>query len=487
MGSADIAGSLRHQPLLRARNVAVDTGWPQHVRREGREDAWDSGAPTELLGLGDTLEQPGRLLTEPLNGRPDVTMAVPSAPLEPGGYELALGFGLLGTPTFRFEVGPGDQARAAKCVDASYRYTVNISGGHATFCEAPSASSAEAALSHVRYSLTQDLVIRANGEALKAAATGGATLSVSVPGVMKGMVASRITSLRSWLLGMAPLPLKDGVSDWDEVARTAPRPAAPAFDVQALPALRRLYSEVQVLALPSAVLANAVLPKSWDDLVDRVLASFSSQVLAHPEVFSPADATAAVTFKHLLGAQRVVANAIAPVPDLRPYSDNLNLVLRLRESEDRAIAQVASAAADACPAASPEGVPILPYVQREAHPFEGATYRAWVARSPLRMHEEPREASRVLVEIAAASQVVAETGETHTVTYGRIVVERQRRVTASLSVHPGHGDLASYGRGSPLQLTLAPGATLLSVGCYGEGACGVPSSQQQRAVTDDPG
>ena len=45
--------------------------------------------------------------------------------------------------------------------------------------------------------------------------------------------------------------------------------------------------------------------------------------------------------------------------------------------------------------------PALPYVEKEAHPFEGVTYGEWLAQAPMAIRSAPSESAQVLVFLGA--------------------------------------------------------------------------------------
>lgn len=133
----DVAKSLRIEPLVFVRNLTVDTGWPNKVRRSGAENGWDSGEAPELLGVasGDRSKAM-EFLVKPMPGHQDMVIAVPSQPLAPGVYKLSEGEG---SPFSRaggihFAVEPISDGEASKCVDAFVTYAMSMSNAKYAPC-----------------------------------------------------------------------------------------------------------------------------------------------------------------------------------------------------------------------------------------------------------------------------------------------------------------------------------------------------------------
>jgi hypothetical protein len=126
-----VAEPLRIEPLVFVRNVSVDTGFPNNVRRSGPENGWEYGNAPELLGLAtgdhpETLE----LLKKPFAGQKDMILAGLAEKLPAGVYRFTLqpGDALMGGGTyFTFAVEPVAQAESSKCVDVSVTYAMMVS------------------------------------------------------------------------------------------------------------------------------------------------------------------------------------------------------------------------------------------------------------------------------------------------------------------------------------------------------------------------
>ena len=129
-------GGLRLVPMLYVHNIAVDTGWPKNVKRSGTENAWDTGNPSEMGGEWNKLNElvkPIQLLIKPL--KDNMVLGVPSRELTPGLYRLSFGEQVMGNePRMYFWVGKAAEAESLKCVNASYKYSMNLSEGKFTPC-----------------------------------------------------------------------------------------------------------------------------------------------------------------------------------------------------------------------------------------------------------------------------------------------------------------------------------------------------------------
>jgi len=572
-GAIDIARNLRLQPMAYVRNVSTDTGWPQNVKGSGVENAWDSGSPTELLGLGDPLDKPVPLLTKSLSGHPDVTLAVPSSPLAPGVYELSLGFGPLKDLSFGFAVESLDQARVAKCPDVSYTYSMNLSSGKATSCSGRPAprpgrasptpspprspdtdfpgpiprwtdcggteaaydilledrpyrlrrgrnstggpvrfftsqdgfverdpailanlatavwtvesvvrdfqvragasqtrSVRETLQSLLKYGETQDALIRADVMAIKIALTGGAGAVALLGDITEATwdkLRKTLSDPRTWMTTRALAYLVEAENAYITLESQLPPRVKNGFDAGDLKRARESYYVADGFGQLGTTLAVTLMPKSGWALVDQALSSLASGLVG-----ALPSSRARLTLEEMLRTLDLLSGFAKTIPTLEPYAETYERVKLSPSVQDKTTAKWAVEAAMACVVANDAGKPLLlPYVEREAHPFEGATYGAWTALQPLSVLEEPDPGARRLGEIPAGAPLVAETGETHTVRHGRVVVDEDRTVTVRLPGRQGFGDMGSYGSGGQTRLLLARGDTLFIVGCYGEGAC----------------
>jgi Mannosyl-glycoprotein endo-beta-N-acetylglucosaminidase len=157
----DIANSLHLEALVFVRNVSIDTGWPQNVRRSGTEDGWDAGNAPELLGLarGDRAKSL-EFLVKPVTGQPDMVVAELPEKLRPGVYRLTRGERnpLFGNTGLAFAVEPISEGEATKCVDASIKYFMNISNTKYAPCmDAPQTAGNRAPSSSVTQQLAEQV------------------------------------------------------------------------------------------------------------------------------------------------------------------------------------------------------------------------------------------------------------------------------------------------------------------------------------------
>ena len=133
----DIAKSLHLESLVFIRNLTVNTGWPNNVRRSGAENGWDSGDAPELMGIASggrskLLE----FLVKPMPGHQDMVVAGLPEQLKSGVYRLSVGERnpFFGGGGFLFAVEPIPDAEASKCVDALVTYSMNMSDSKYTPC-----------------------------------------------------------------------------------------------------------------------------------------------------------------------------------------------------------------------------------------------------------------------------------------------------------------------------------------------------------------
>jgi hypothetical protein len=144
----DTARSLHLESLAFVRNVNVDTGWPNNVRRSGVENGWEAGDAPELLGIasGDHAKQlEFRIRSAP--GHQDMVIAELVEPLSPGVYSLRLGERnpWSNSSGFLFAVDPVGEGITRHCVDASVKYSMNLSKNSYTPCGGNSAAPAPTA------------------------------------------------------------------------------------------------------------------------------------------------------------------------------------------------------------------------------------------------------------------------------------------------------------------------------------------------------
>lgn len=143
-----VAEPLRIEPLVFIRNLSVDTGFPNNVRRSGPENGWEYGNAPELLGLatGDHPEAL-ELLKKPFPGQKDMIIAGFAEKLSPGVYRFTLEPGedlpgMGGGRYFTFAVEPIAEAENSKCADASVTYAMMVSNAKYRPCPAATARAA---------------------------------------------------------------------------------------------------------------------------------------------------------------------------------------------------------------------------------------------------------------------------------------------------------------------------------------------------------
>jgi hypothetical protein len=143
-----IAEPLRIEPLVFVRNLSVDTGFPNNVRRTGPENGWEYGNAPELLGLATGDHPEGlELLKKPFPGQKDMIIAGFAEKLSPGVYRFTLEpgddlLGLGGGKYFTFAVEPIPDAESTKCVDATVTYAMMVSNVKYRACPGVAARAA---------------------------------------------------------------------------------------------------------------------------------------------------------------------------------------------------------------------------------------------------------------------------------------------------------------------------------------------------------
>ena len=115
-------------PMLYVRNIYIDTGWPNSVKRNGTENAWVSGRSQAEAGISQNkvnpLSQEISLLVKPL--KENMVLGVPSGELTPGLYRLSTGQSFAEKILGYFWVGTTAEAESLKCVDAKHLYLMTL-------------------------------------------------------------------------------------------------------------------------------------------------------------------------------------------------------------------------------------------------------------------------------------------------------------------------------------------------------------------------
>ena len=96
--------------------------------------------------------------------------------------------------------------------------------------------------------------------------------------------------------------------------------------------------------------------------------------------------------------------------------------------------------------------PPLPFEDVGACPFEGCTYREWVASAPMTIRTERRDSAPIAYRVRKGERVLALTGVVVTLTPGRVQFRAQARLDSATG---------------PIQI--APGETLYLLTYQGEG------------------
>jgi hypothetical protein len=133
----DTARSLHLECLVFVRYVNVDTGWPNNARRSGPENGWETGDAPELLGMasGDHAKQL-EFRIRPAPGHQDMVIAELAEPLRPGVYSLRVGERnpWSGNSGLLFAVDPIAEGISRQCMDATVKYSMNLSKNTYTPC-----------------------------------------------------------------------------------------------------------------------------------------------------------------------------------------------------------------------------------------------------------------------------------------------------------------------------------------------------------------
>ncbi len=133
----DVAQSFHLTPLVFVKNLSVDTGIPDNIRRTDGENGWDDGSPAELLmaNMGDSAQEL-ELLVKPMSGQKDIVIAGVAEKLTPGVYRLSReGQALV------FAVEPVSQGETARCVNQQLSYMMTLSKTKYTACTGSAAAT----------------------------------------------------------------------------------------------------------------------------------------------------------------------------------------------------------------------------------------------------------------------------------------------------------------------------------------------------------
>jgi hypothetical protein len=108
-----VAEDLKLVRLVFVRTLAVDTGWPKNVRRQGGENGWDNIA---AVGGSEVIQ----LRVKPYKDLKDMVAGVPAVPLTPAVYVLT--GGTLKNP-FVFSIH-SEEGERKQCVDVSCKFAM---------------------------------------------------------------------------------------------------------------------------------------------------------------------------------------------------------------------------------------------------------------------------------------------------------------------------------------------------------------------------
>lgn len=198
-----------------------------------------------------------------------------------------------------------------------------------------------------RYEAIQDVIARGMVEALAAGVTGGASLSSlskAIPNLTWGVLSAQLQGAPQTLFTLAAQRgLEESKERYKLLESELPPADGTAFVLRDLEKVKDLSTHAQVLELPNAALAVALMPKNWNELLNQALKSIASQVVS-----GLPKSNEVVTLDGLLKFQGSLAQLSKDYPALKAYSENLSLALRLAEANNRRIEAMAEAAASVC-------------------------------------------------------------------------------------------------------------------------------------------
>jgi tetratricopeptide (TPR) repeat protein len=200
------------------------------------------------------------------------------------------------------------------------------------------------ALQH--YDMAQDALARAMAAAIEAGVTGGASINTSLNNLALNFVQgqfSKVNTARTVLTLTAQASLQTSVDKYSSLNSQLPPADSLALAVSDLQKFKDLYTQAQGLDLPGEALIVSLMPTSAHELTDAALQSVLDQL-----VKSLPGGQQAATLKNLLDLEQDFASLSKDLPALKPYYENLNLVLRLAQANDRKIASWADQAGAAC-------------------------------------------------------------------------------------------------------------------------------------------
>lgn len=193
------------------------------------------------------------------------------------------------------------------------------------------------------YQTTQDVLVRANVEALLAGATGGASLTKVVPNLTWGILKSQLIDTKIWLNGFAWSGLQQSHESYKELEAALPPADATALDGQAALHIRDLYNGGRILELSCGGLAVALMPTQGKQLWMQSWKSAVSQVA--PQL---PPSTQKVTLDGLLKMHTLLSAATSGIEGMEKYKTGFDLAMHLKEATDKKISEAASASIGAC-------------------------------------------------------------------------------------------------------------------------------------------
>ena len=192
-----------------------------------------------------------------------------------------------------------------------------------------------------RYTLAQDLIVRSTIEAMKAAATGGGSLTAAISSVTVNVIKGELASPEAYFAKLSRAALRDAVAMLQQAQQIKQSVSSP-FDADKTLQVHDLFVRGRALQLPFAALASGLLPTSGRQLVEKALNSAATQAIAG----LPGEEV--VTVQRLLQINELLAQAIATDPVFKRYGDNLKLAGDLSLAERNDLARFVKFSEDTC-------------------------------------------------------------------------------------------------------------------------------------------
>lgn len=197
-----------------------------------------------------------------------------------------------------------------------------------------------------QYSKVQDVLSTAMAEAVKAYATGGASaLKITLDVTLDQLKSQIQTAPKTFLILTAQKGLRASLKEYQEMEAKLPPADSTALDSSRLEEIYKSYLAARTLELPYGALAAKLMPTSGAELGRDAFTTIAGALVSS---LSGVSAGQKLTLQTLFDVNTSLGALSTSIPALKDYAENLNLAMKLTETNNRTIANWTDSTVASC-------------------------------------------------------------------------------------------------------------------------------------------